>query len=139
MKKVKVKGPKLYTRMQAERALSAGIDPATFFDVENPLAKRDPKNPNAKINNHPNYHTRRKAFYLLGCPLPEKEDDRNKLLADLKLVMVDGVVMTKGAAEKKAAQEVQPEPELEVNFIKTGEENEIPFELVKAENNEEQS
>lgn len=84
---------KAYTRTQALKALRNGADPHMFFDPENPLAKKDPKNP-TNTPNHKNYHVRQKAWKLLGCPLPEDQDARDKLLKDLHLTMQDGQVMT---------------------------------------------
>lgn len=76
----KVKGPKHYTRAQAERALNNGTDPATFLDMSDPFKRQDPKNP-GNTRNHNNYHVRQKAWKKLGMPIfaPHKEDqDKNK-------------------------------------------------------------
>lgn len=61
----KVVGEKKLTRVQAEKALSAGVDPQKFTA-------------------HPNYHVRRRAWQLMGRPLPESVDDQNKFLATLQ-------------------------------------------------------
>jgi len=56
---------KKYTRAQAERALSAGMDPEPF-------------------TKHANYHVRRKAWTLMGKPLPEGLEEQNKFLVTLQ-------------------------------------------------------
>lgn len=61
----KAKAEKQYTRAQAERALSAGADPTTF-------------------TKHPNYHVKRKAWQLMGRPMPEALEEQNKFLATLQ-------------------------------------------------------
>ena len=61
----KEKGPKKYTRAQAEKALTHGADPEKF----------------AK---HENYHVRYKAWRKMGSPLPEKTEDQNRFLATLQ-------------------------------------------------------
>ena len=59
-----MKETKHYTRAQAERALSRGVDPTTF-------------------TNHQNYHVRAKAWRKMGCPLPEDATERTKFLASI--------------------------------------------------------
>jgi len=65
-KKARAKGVKVWTRKQAEKALSQGVDPEQF----------------AK---HSNYHVRAKAWKKMGCPLPEDEGERSKFLASLHI------------------------------------------------------
>lgn len=83
MKATKVKSAKLFTRAQAERAMTqGGADPSTFLNMASPLGTRDPKNPEA-CRNHPNRHVLRKAWRLLGNPAPEglSADDMKKFNA----------------------------------------------------------
>lgn len=61
----KAKAEKKYTRVQAEKALSHGADPALF-------------------TKHSNYHVRRKAWQLQGRPLPEALEEQNKFLCTLQ-------------------------------------------------------
>jgi hypothetical protein len=56
---------KVITRARAEKLLSEGADPTNF----------------AK---HGNYHVRRKAWQLMGRPLPEDMGEQNKFLATLQ-------------------------------------------------------
>jgi hypothetical protein len=56
---------KVISRAQAEKALSAGADPTTFVK-------------------HKNCHVRRRAWQLMGRPLPEGLDEQNKFLATLQ-------------------------------------------------------
>ena len=56
---------KKYTRAQAEKALSAGVDPEKFVD-------------------HKNYHVRNKAWKKMGKPLPEGADAQNAFLLTLQ-------------------------------------------------------
>lgn len=68
---VKQKPAKVYSRAQAERALTAGtVKPDLFLDMSDPLKKPDPKNPGA-TRNHANYHVRNKAWKMMGKPVPE--------------------------------------------------------------------
>lgn len=67
---IKVKREKKYTRAQAERALSRGVNPEIF-------------------TKHQNYHVRAKAWRKMGCPLPEDELERAKFLASIHVK--DGV------------------------------------------------
>ena len=60
-KPIKVKADKKYTRAQAEKAISAGVDPALFVG-------------------HGNYHVRVKAWCRMGKPTPENQDQLNRLL-----------------------------------------------------------
>jgi len=57
---------KKYTRMQAIKALAAGVDPQKFTD-------------------HKNYHVRAYAWRKMGCPLPEDAGERAKFLASIKV------------------------------------------------------
>jgi hypothetical protein len=56
---------KVITRHHAEKALTAGADPNKFVK-------------------HPNYHVRRRAWQLMGRPLPEGAEEQNKFLATLQ-------------------------------------------------------
>ena len=56
---------KVITRAHAIKALSAGADPTTFVK-------------------HKNCHVRRRAWQLMGRPLPEDLDEQNKFLATLQ-------------------------------------------------------
>jgi hypothetical protein len=59
----KVKRAKVYTRMQALRALSEGREtPDKFLDISEPLKA---------AASHPNYHVRNKSWKLMGKPIPE--------------------------------------------------------------------
>ena len=60
----KVRKEKKYTRMQAERALTAGMDPEMFVK-------------------HPNYHVKKKAWKKMGMPLPDDAGERVKFLASI--------------------------------------------------------
>lgn len=62
---IKVKAEKKFTRVQAEKALSAGADPEQF-------------------TKHGNYHVRRRCWQLQGRPLPESIDEQNKFLVTLQ-------------------------------------------------------
>lgn len=64
MKPQKEKKEKKYTRAQAERALTAGVNPEQFMK-------------------HSNYHVRNKAWKLMGKPLPEDTDEASKFLASI--------------------------------------------------------
>lgn len=56
---------KVITRAHAEKALSHGADPTQFVK-------------------HANAHVRRKAWVLMGKPLPEDLTEQNKFLATLQ-------------------------------------------------------
>jgi hypothetical protein len=56
---------KIITRARAEKMLSSGADPNDFVK-------------------HQNYHVRRRAWKLLGRPLPENMDEQNKFMATLQ-------------------------------------------------------
>ena len=60
----KAKSEKVYTRMQAIRALAAGADPE-------PFAK------------HGNYHVRNLAWKKMGKPLPDDPAEQAKFLASI--------------------------------------------------------
>lgn len=62
----RVKGVKVFTRKQAEKALTTGADPELFVK-------------------HANYHVRAKAWKKMGSPLPENSEERSKLLASLHI------------------------------------------------------
>jgi hypothetical protein len=83
--RVKVKPARQYTRMQAERAIASGaLPPERFLDMSNPLAIFNPKKPDETVN-HPNYHTRRKAWFRMGCPVMPNAEDHAKLMKDLRI------------------------------------------------------
>ena len=60
----KEKAEKKYTRAQAERALSRGVDPQKF-------------------TKHSNYHVRAKAWTKMGKPLPDDSGEAEKFLASI--------------------------------------------------------
>jgi hypothetical protein len=62
----KVKAAKVYTRAQAEKALSNGAEPEQFVK-------------------HPNYHVRRKAWVLMGRILPDNHEEAAKFLESLHI------------------------------------------------------
>ena len=64
-KLIRSKGERVYTRAQSERQLANGADPENF-------------------TKHANYHVRRKAWVLMGSPLPESLEDQNKFLVTLQ-------------------------------------------------------
>jgi hypothetical protein len=71
----KRKPAKEFTRAQAEKALSTGaLPPEAFLNMNSPLTKRDPKNPEGTTN-HPNWHVLKKAWVLLGRPQPKLSDE----------------------------------------------------------------
>lgn len=76
-KKVKmVAAMKEFTRMDAEKALANGADPAE--QVTNKDGKKA-----GRFTEHPNYHVRAKAWRKMGMPLPEDEKEREKFLASI--------------------------------------------------------
>jgi hypothetical protein len=58
---------KLFTRTKAENALREGADPSE-----------------ERFQNHANYHPRRRAWQMMGRPLPEEMSAQNKFLATLQ-------------------------------------------------------
>lgn len=84
----KIKSEKVYTRAQAERLLSHGADPNQF-------------------SKHGNYHVRRKAWTLLGQPLPEDAGERAKFLASIN-VKEKQPEPTANPVEEVSAAEVAP-------------------------------
>ena len=82
---VKAKPAKAYTRAQAERAMTTGVQPPTkFLSMEDPFQRPDSKDPGRSAN-HGNYHVRNKAWKMMGRPIPEgwKTEDEEKFFASI--------------------------------------------------------
>ena len=86
MKPSKAKVARTFTRAQAELALSTKrLPPETFIDMSDPTARKNPKanEANGGTSNHGNYHVRRKAWTMLGCPKLADDKKHAEFLASL--------------------------------------------------------
>lgn len=71
-----LKANKKFTRKKAEKLLANGADPAEMVEREGKMVGR--------FTDHPNPHVRRRAWQLMGRPLPEGLDEQNKFLLTLQ-------------------------------------------------------
>jgi hypothetical protein len=89
-KKARAKGVKVWTRKQAEAALSQGSEPEQFVK-------------------HHNYHVRAKAWRKMGMPLPEDQEERTKFLASLHIKEKTEAVVEETTAVSEVVEPVVAE------------------------------
>ncbi len=81
----KNRGTKRISRARAEHMMTQeGVGPSKFLDMKDPFRREDPKNP-GNCPNHDNYHTRAKAWKLMGSPVMDDPAEHAKFLASIKV------------------------------------------------------